>query len=135
MLTAVQPYLDLILRERSWSWAVVCMLYILAAFFVRGWFVGPVSAQMKGLDGKIKHKVKKAYLKRAMLGWLLFFLPLVSILYYWQKAFAPIAIRESWLIGFSILSFILSILLHLQALGTAALVTLGAQGNEKLRDI
>lgn len=135
MLTAVQPYLDLILKERSWSWAVVCLLYILAAIFVRGWFVSPISSQMKPLDGKIKHKLKKAYLKRSFLGWVLFFFPLLCILYYWQRTFFPIIIHDSALVGIGTVSFILSVILHLQALGTAALTTLASQGNEKSRDI
>ncbi len=135
MFTAVQPYLDLILKERSWSWAVVCLLYVLAALFVRGWFVGPLSAQMKPLDGKVKHKINKAYLKRSLLGWILFFLPLFYIMYYWQKDLFPVAIHETWLIAVSVLSFVLSIIIHLQALGIAAIITLVTQGNEKTRDI
>lgn len=135
MLTTMQPYFDLIMKERSWSWAVVCLLYILAAIFVRGWFVGSISSQMKPLDGKTKHKVKKAYLKRSFLGWVLFFLPLLCILYYWQRTYFPIIIRDSALVGIGVLSFVLSVIMHLQALGAAALVTLASQGNEKPRDI
>ena len=122
MMTAIQPYIDLILKERSWSWALVCLLYILAALFVRGWFIGPLSIQMKMIEKKHLHQLKSRYLRQSVLGWLLFLLPLALIALYWQKKALPISIHEPWLVGIGFLSFILSVIFHLQAFGVSALL-------------
>lgn len=135
MMTAVQPYLDLILQERSWSWAVVCLLYIFAALFVRGWFVGPLSAQMKMLERKHGGQLRKNYLKRSFLGWVFFFLPLAAIALYWQKAMLPFSISDSWFIAVSLASFVFSLLLHLQAFSVASLMTIEALESEKKSDV
>ena len=121
MINAIQPYIDLILKERSWSWAVVCVLYILAALFVRSWFVGPLSVQMKKMEKKHLHQYNAAYLRQSVLGWFFFFLPLVMIAVYWNKASLPVTIPDPWFVGAGVISLILSVLLHLQAHAIAAL--------------
>jgi hypothetical protein len=135
MMTVVQPYIDLILRERSWSWAVVCLLYILAAIFVRSWFIGPVTVQLRSIDKKHVRQFKSAYLKGAFLGWVLFFIPLILIATYWNKAMLPIQLQESWLIGIGFASFILSVMLHLQALASAAISEIGTVEGEKIAEV
>ena len=135
MITAVQPYIDLIMRERSWSWAVVCLLYILAALFVRGWFTSPVTSQLKSLDKKRSHQLKSAYLKNAFVGWVLFFLPLILIAAYWNKNLFPLPILETWLMGLGFLCFILSVVLHLQAFAMASMSVLESMDKDKLAEV
>ncbi len=134
-MTFIQPYIDAVMRERSWSWAVVCLLYILAALFVRGWFMGPLFTQLKMVEKKEAHKLKSFYLKYSLLGWIFFFLPLLVIVFYWQKDTIPFEIQDSLLVGAGAVSLVLSILLHLQAFGTAALMTLESTEKEKISDI
>ena len=131
MMTAVQPYVDLILRERSWSWAIVCLLYILAALFVRGWFTGPITLQMKMVDKKHVRQMKSTYLKHALLGWVLFFLPLLLIATYWNKDVLPVPVQETWLIATGFACFILSVMIHLQAFAVASLVLVESLEGEK----
>jgi hypothetical protein len=131
MMTAVQPYLDLILKERSWSWAVVCLLYILAGLFVRSWFVSPLMIQMKMIEKKHLRHLKTAYLRQSLLGWLFFFLPLLVIATYWNKESFPVPLQDHWLILIGFLSFVLSVILHLQSLGVAALEVVESLEKEK----
>lgn len=135
MITAVQPYIDLILRERSWSWALVCMLYILAGLFVRGWFTGPITIQMKMIDKKHIRQMKSNYLKHAFLGWLLFFLPLILIATYWNKDSIPVPVNDHWLIAIGFAAFILSVILHLQAFAVSALVLAESMEGEKTAEV
>ncbi len=134
MMTAIQPYLDLILKERSWSWAIVCILYILAALFVRSWFVGPISVQMKMIERKHGHQLRKAYLKRALIGWVFFFFPIACVVVYWRKDAFPLPLKESWLLIASLSSFVISVLVHLQAFAIASLLTIESLENDKKRD-
>lgn len=131
MMTAVQPYIDLILRERSWSWAVVCLLYILAALFVRSWFIGPLYTKMKLIESKHLRQLNSSYLKNSLFGWLFFFLPLVLIATYWNKESLPFVFNELWYIGIGFMSFILSIIFHLQAFGVAAISLVETLEKEK----
>lgn len=133
-MTAIQPYLDLILKERSWSWAMVCLLYVLAALFVRSWFIGPLTIQMKMIEKKHLHHLKYGYLRHSVWGWLFFFIPLALIALYWQKEALPISIPETWLIAAGFASFILSVIFHLQAFGVSALMLIESLEGQKTPD-
>ncbi len=134
-MTAIQPYIDMILKERSWSWAVVCLLYVLAALFVRGWFTGSVTAQIKLLDKKISQSLMSSYVKSSIWGWLFFFLPLILIIIYWRKDALPIVPKDGLLILLGLASLTAAIILHLQAYAAAALMTLRERQETKLPEV
>lgn len=117
----LRPYFEIIWAERDWSWTVVGILYLFAGLFVRGWFMSAIAARASELDHKASHQVKSAYLRRAAGGWALFFLPLALIILHWRREVLPFRINGVWLLSLAILSFTLSILLHLQAFCLASL--------------
>ena len=121
MMTVIQPYIDLIFKERSWSWAVVCLLYLLAALFVRGWFVGPLFQRLKTLEHKTAQSFKSAYLKYSILGWAFFLVPQIFVVLCWRRSALPFPINEVFLLAGGAACFILSIIFHLQAFSLACL--------------
>ena len=123
MITMIKPYLDIILAERSWSWSLIGILYVLAAFFVRSWFMNSLVWKAKQLDKSLYAAVKAAYLKRSVLGWFLFFMPLALFTLFWQNMI-PEKDKQFLIICGGTASFVLSIILHLKAFGLGALTVL-----------
>ncbi len=120
----LKPYLDVVLQERDWSWAVIAILYVLAAYFVRGWFMNGLSCQSKSLDRKWHSEVKAAYLKYSFPGWIFFFLPLGLVILIWRKDILPIKVPEIYLYAGAGVSYVFSIIFHLQAFGLASIEVL-----------
>ena len=120
----LRPYVDIILRERDWSWSFVGILYLISAIIIRSWFLGTLSSRTKDLDRKLRRLVKKSYLRHSLFGWILFFIPLGILIVLWQDRPLPAKVEPIHLILAAIASFALSIILHLRAFGMAALLTL-----------
>ncbi len=124
MMSPIQSYVDAILSGRDWSWTVVGILYVLAAYFVRGWFVNPLSQKSRILSKASWHQVKSHYLNASFLGWIFFFFPLALIALVWRKTALPVPVDNRYLILAGCISFVLSVVLHLQAFGLAAVAAL-----------
>ncbi len=120
----LRPYFDAILAERDWSWSCVAILYILSGLVIRGWFTGTLENYARGLNRKFRRAVKKAYLKRALLGWVFFLIPAVLLTVLWQDRPLPEKIERVHLIAAAGVSYVLSIVLHVRALGIAGVLTL-----------
>ncbi len=120
----LKPYLDSILAERDWSWSFICILYLLCGMVIRGWFLGALTSRTRDLDKKLRHAVKKSYLKQSLPGWIFFFIPLAILIVLWQDRPLPVKVERVHLLGTAIASYILSIILHLRAFGASALLTL-----------
>ncbi len=120
----LKPYVDAILAERDWSWSFICILYLLGGMIIRSWFLGPLTARTRDIDKKLRRAVKKAYLKRSLPGWIFFFIPLAILIVLWQDRPLPIKVERIHLLGAAIASYVLSIILHLRAFGTSALLAL-----------
>ena len=120
----LKPYVDAILSERDWSWSFVCILYLISAMVIRSWFIGSLAARTRDLDKKLRCTVKKSYFKRSFFGWIFFFIPAGILIVLWQDRPLPAKVERLHLIIASIASYVLSIILHLRAFGTAALLTL-----------
>lgn len=120
----LKPYIDAILTERDWSWSFICILYVLGALVIRSWFFGSLAGKTRDLDKKLRKAIKKAYASRALLGWIFFLFPMAILIVLWQDRPLPVPVEQSHLAGAAIASYILSVILHLRAFGTAALLTL-----------
>ncbi len=119
MNSFLQPYIDSVLAERSWSWSLIGILYVLAALFVRSWFIGPLFSKARLLDHSLYSAIKHAYAKRSFWGWLLFFLPLALFVLFWQN-YLPQKITQTFVVSAGSSSLVLSIMFHLQAFGAGA---------------
>lgn len=126
MITLIKPYLDVVMAERSWSWSLIGILYVLAAFFVRSWFMNSPVWKAKHLDKSVYGAVKAAYLRRSILGWIFFFLPLALLILYWQKMI-PVKLEEKWVAAAGAACLVISILLHLRAFALGAIAVLKKQ--------
>ena len=114
--------LQMILTERDWSWAVIAMVYLVAALFIRGLFLKPLTRRLKAFGRKCGHEIKGAYFKHSLPGWIFFLIPLVAVIILWHNdlAFPPTA-EHFQILAASFASFVFSIFLHTQALGLAAM--------------
>lgn len=122
MTTTLKSYLDIILIERDWSWTLIGILYLVIGLVVRGWFLKPLSLRAKVLDRSLYHEIKKDYLRHSLAGWIFFILPLIAFIILWsRKDLFPVTIKDAFTASAAIVSFILSVLFHLQAFGVSAL--------------
>lgn len=134
---ALRTYGQLVLHERFWSWSLVGILYLVAGMIVRGWFINPVIAKAKELDSKYYHEIQRAYLKRSVPGWMLFFISFLIFVAVWnQEISLPLSRPQTGALGVALLSYFFSILFHVQAFAKAAVITmLLVQHETNLHDI
>ena len=130
----LKPYLDIIFNERSWSWTVVGIFYLIIGLIVRSWFLKPLVSRAKQLDRGAWHDMKGHYLTHSVVGWLFFLIPLIIIVVVWNRGkLLPLEIPELIALCFSLVCFVLSIIFHVQAFAIAALLSLktALKENEK----
>ncbi len=122
---AIKGYFDVILKERDWSWALIGIMILVSMLVVRHLFIAPVVHKAKELNRTPYEEFKKAYLKRALFGWIFFLASFGLMIGLWGYGVSlPLSMKAALALLASIMSFILSILFHLQALGVAAVVAL-----------
>lgn len=120
-----QTIWHVILTERSWSWAVIGLAYLLPALLIRSICLSPLIRHAKELDRKPYEAFKSAYLKRAFIGWFFFFASFVAVCVLWIQITAiPVTLHQAFIILGTVLSYLFSILCHIEAIGIAALVAL-----------
>ncbi len=123
----MKVYLDLILTERSWSWSIVVIGYLVASMVVRQIVFRSVLKETKRLDSNVYSAVKKLYLRRSLVGWILFLLSVILVAAVWIGWSGP-TVEMGPLVSFSVvllLLFFLSIILHLVSYTRAVLEILG----------
>ena len=131
----LKEYLDVILAERSWSWAVIGIVYIIVGLFIRSLFLGPVAHKAKELNRGPHQELKKAYLHRAPLGWVFFLFSFLIVVGLWNRGIkTPVSIKEALAILGAIVSYVFSIIYHLQALGIAAVIALKRYSEKEAGD-
>jgi hypothetical protein len=118
----IQPYIEVIFNERTWSWAVLGIIYILLGMFIRGIFLNGLFIRLKGAGKTLSHEVRRGYLRRSVAGWLLFFLPMAVFIIFWSRPnIFPITTSDFALFCIGLVSFVLSIILHLRSFAVAVL--------------
>ncbi len=121
----IKDYFDLILRERNWSWSLIGIVYMIAALIVRSLFLSPMVRKAKELNRTPYEELKKAYLKRAPLGWVFFLFSFLLMIGVWNRATSfPLNIKEALAILGIFVTYAFSIVYHLQALGVGAIIAL-----------
>lgn len=125
MVNVLRSYLDIILQERFWSWSLIGILYVILGLMVRGWFLNSMIRRAKEVGSKYYHEIKKAYLKRSLLGWILFFIPLGILIVLWSRGMEfPLDRATQIWVHIAIASYTMSVISHMWAFGTAGIVTL-----------
>ena len=128
----LKSYWDIVITERSWSWSIVGILYLVSGYVIRGWFMRSLAVAAKSLELKQYQKFKQAYLRRSLVGWVLFLIPLAILAVFWmQTDLLPISGKEAIALLAALSLFILSIMFHLGAFARAGLDTLRHFSAEK----
>jgi len=121
----IQKFSDLIAGDRTWSWCVIGILYIILTLIIRNWFLHPFVKRARELKHRWYQDLKDLYLKRATAGWIFYIISLVTILVLWSRPqIFPLTVGRTIAIVVALCSYILSIVFHLQALSVATVVTL-----------
>ena len=123
MIYQLRPYLDALLAERLSSWALLSILYLLAGLFVRSWFIGPLFSSLKELERPINKHLRGQYLKKSMMGWIFFLLPLAFFLLLGRQESLPVKVHDNIVIAAAAASFVFSLMLHMMAFGLASVAT------------
>lgn len=121
-----QPYWDLILSNRQWSWTLVGSAYLIAALFIRHLLFRNILHETKELDRGLYSEVLRLYLKHSLAGWVFFalsFLLVVCLWLGWKPAFFQ---KLEYLLAMVLLYFLffLSVIFHYQAYVKALLSVL-----------
>lgn len=112
---------DILNSERNWSWAVIGIVYIFAAFLIRGLFLNPLKMQLDNLNRNNYSEVKKNYFRSSLGGWILFFLPMLALIIFWIHPEWLIALPKRATLAITVLTVLFaSIILHIRAFGIAA---------------
>jgi lysylphosphatidylglycerol synthetase-like protein (DUF2156 family) len=83
---SLKTTIEAILKERSWSWAIIGIAYLIVGLTVRSWFLRPLTRRAKQLDRKVYRHLKGAYLQRSLWGWVFFMLSFVIVIMLWNVA-------------------------------------------------
>jgi len=118
-------YVDVILSERQWSWALVGILYLLLAIFSRLLIFHKMVKEAKQIDPNLYSAVKAIYLKNSISGWILFLISFLYVVVTWLGWKEPQGLGPMVLFCLALpLLFFLSVILHLTAFAKALLAVL-----------
>ena len=115
-MVSLDKYINLILKEREWSWAVVALGYIVVTLFIRQIMFHGVVRQARGLGHEIYRSAKNLYLKNSWSGWIIFLISLLMVVTIWicWKRETPIETSTLLVMLFLLpLIFLISVIMHL----------------------
>ena len=118
--SVIKPYLDILNQQRDWSWTVIGIIYLIGGLTLRSWFLKPLTTRSKTLSKKYNQELKAEYLKRAIGGWIFFFISFFLVVISWNNPYRIQFSRQTLFLSAGG-TLALSILLHVLAFGTAAM--------------
>ena len=125
MVELMNTYVDAIVTQREWSWTVIGIVYLIIALIIRSLFLSSMNRRVKDLNRHQYHEVTSAYLKRCSVGWVFFLISFAFVVWLWSRVdLLPLSIKNACIVLGIIVSYILAILSHTQAMGIAALMAL-----------
>lgn len=119
-------YLNLILAERHWSWALIGIFYLGFTLLSRLLVFRRIVRETKRLDPPLYSAVQQRYLKHSVVGWILFSISFLLVIAFWVGGDSFANERGSLALFCLLLSllFFLSLILHLTAFAEALLAIL-----------
>jgi hypothetical protein len=122
-----------ILTQRTWSWALIGIGYLLVFLLVRSFFLHPLVRQARALNSKWYHEIKKVYMKKCIAGWILFLVSFLILILFWQTAnLKQASLYEVGMVFLIILSVLFAIMSHLIAFGTSVIHVLKQIENNQM---
>lgn len=79
----MQEYLSVILKERSWSWTLVMIVYLIVTLLIRQLFFSKIVRQTKGLDPALYTAARKYYWAHSWAGWGFYLVSLLVVVTVW----------------------------------------------------
>lgn len=121
----MDAYIYAVLEQRDWSWTVMAILFIAVGLLVRMFVLQPVLRKAKEVGRKDYSEMKRHYLRRALWGWIFFALSVLFAIILWRNPVTvPLEGDEFLVLLGAVISFLLSLIFHLLALGVASLIVL-----------
>ena len=122
-----------ILTQRTWSWALIGIGYLLVFLLVRSLFLHSLVRRARALNSKWYHEIKKVYMKKCIAGWILFLGSFLILILFWQTAnLKQASLYEVGIIFLIILSVLFAIMSHLIAFGTSVIHVLKQIENNQM---
>lgn len=129
----LEAFWNTALAQRSWSWALVSIIYIVLFMMVRGLVFHGLIRRAKTLNSKWFHEIKKSYLKRCAPGWIIFLVSLLLLILFWQSAqFQKMSFYEAGMLVLILMAALLSMISHLIALSIASICILKQLENNQM---
>lgn len=124
---------DMILTQRTWSWALLGIAYLLVFLMIRNFFFHTILKRAKALNSKWYHEIKKVYMKKCIAGWVLFLASLMMLILLWQTAnLEQPSLYEVAMIGLIVLTILFSVISHLIAFATSTIHVLKQLENNQM---
>ena len=122
-----------ILTQRTWSWALIGIGYLLVFLLVRSFFLHPLVRQARALNSKWYHEIKKVYMKKCLPGWILFLVSFLMLIFFWRTAdLKQASLYEVGMIFLILLTVLFSIMSQLIAFGTSVIYVLKQIENNQM---
>ncbi|MFH1799504.1 MAG: hypothetical protein ABH891_01465 [Candidatus Omnitrophota bacterium] len=122
-----------VLTQRTWSWALVGIGYLLVFLLVRSFFLHVLIRRARALNSKWYHEIKKVYMKKCIPGWILFLVSFLILIFFWQTAnFKQASLYEVGMVFLIILTVLFAIMSHLIAFGVSTLHVLKQIENNQM---
>jgi phosphoglycerol transferase MdoB-like AlkP superfamily enzyme len=124
---------EMILTQRTWSWALIGIGYLLVFLLVRSFFLNALIKRARPLNSKWYHEIKKVYTKKCIAGWILFLISFLILIFFWQTAnFKQASLYEVGMAFLIILTVLFAIISHLIAFGTSVIYVLKQLENNQM---
>jgi len=124
---------NMILTQRSWSWAVIGIGYLLVFLLVRSFFLHPLIKRSRALNSKWYHEIKKVYMKKCIAGWIVFLVSFLILIFFWQTAnLKQASLYEVGMVFLIILAVLFAIISQLIAFGVSVIHVLKQLENNQM---
>ena len=122
-----------VLAQRSWSWALLGIGYLLIFLLVRHFFMHGLIKRAKSLNSKWFNEIKKVYVRKCFAGWVLFLVSFLVFIFLWQTAeLKKPSLYEIGMVFIIILAVLSSIISHLMAFGVSTIHVLKQLENNQM---
>ncbi|MFH0986312.1 MAG: hypothetical protein V1882_12415 [Candidatus Omnitrophota bacterium] len=124
---------NMILTQRTWSWALVGIVYLLVFLVARSFFLHPLIKRARALNSKWYHEIKKVYTKKCIAGWILFMVSFLILIFFWQTSnLKQPSLYEVGMVFLIILTLLFTIISQLIALSVSVLHVLKQLENNQM---
>ena len=124
---------NMVLTQRTWSWTVIGIGYLLAFLVVRSFFLRGLIKRARALNSKWFHEIKKCYTKKCISGWILFLISFLMVIFFWQTAnLQQPSLYEIAVVFLILLTVLLAIMSQLIAFGTSVIHVLKQLENNQM---